>query len=65
MSRQNRNQARDRKPGEFKRDVASSSKRSSRQQGEEIRNDQRREQISDMSGLDKHRLNDLYERSSM
>lgn len=64
MSRQNRNQVRVRKTEESKRDVAGSSERFSRQQREEGRNDQR-QQVSDISGLDKHRLNDLYERSSM
>jgi hypothetical protein len=65
MSRQNRNQVRDRKTEESKRDVAGSNERYLREQGEETRNEQRREQLSNISGLDKHRLNDLYERSSL
>jgi hypothetical protein len=64
MSRQNRNQVRDRKIEESKRDVVGSNERYLRQQREETRNDQR-QHASDLSGLDKHRLNDLYERSSM
>jgi hypothetical protein len=63
MSRQNRNQLRDRKTEESKRDVANSNERS-RQQREDNRNDDRRS-MSDITGLDKHRLNDLYERSSI
>jgi hypothetical protein len=63
MSRQNRNQLRDRKTEESKRDVANSNERS-RQQREDNRNDDRRSG-SDISGLDRYRLNDLYERSSI
>lgn len=65
MSRQNRNQVRDRKNSESKRDVADSNERSSRQQREDNRNDYRRMDLSDISELDRYRLNDLYERSSI
>lgn len=65
MSRQNRNQVRDRKTGESKRDVANNNERYSRPQREETRNNQQRMELRDISGFDKHRLNDLYERSSM
>ena len=65
MSRQNRNSVRDRKSAEPKRDVASSNERYSRQSREESRNDQERNEMSQISGLDRYRLNDLYERSSM
>lgn len=64
MSRQNRNQLRDRKTEESKRDVANSNERL-RQQREGNRNDYRRMDPSDISGLDRYRLNDLYERSSL
>lgn len=63
MSRQNRNQLRDRKTEESKRDVANSNERL-RQQREDNRNDDRRS-MSEISGLDRYRLNDLYERSSI
>ena len=65
MSRQNRNQVRDRKNEELKRDVADSNEHSSRQQREESRNGHQRMEPSDTSGLDRYRLNDLYERSSI
>lgn len=65
MSRQNRNQVRERKTEETKRDVSNSNQRYSRQQREEDRNDQQRMDQPDMSGLDRYRLNDLYERSSL
>lgn len=65
MSRQNRNQVRDRKNLESKRDVANSNERPSRQQREDNRNDYRRTDLNDISGLDRYRLNDLYERSSL
>jgi hypothetical protein len=64
MSRQNRNQERDRKTEQSKRDFAGG-ERSSRQEREETRDEQLRQQVNNISGLDKHRLNDLYERSSM
>ena len=65
MSRQNRNQERERKNVEVKRDVAQSGNRDSRQSREHARNKQERDEMSDISGLDRHRLNDLYERSSL
>jgi len=65
MSRQNRNSVRDRKSEEPKRDVASSNERYSRNSREENRNDQGRNDASNISGLDRYRLNDLYERSSI
>lgn len=65
MSRQNRNTARDRKSEEPKRDVASSNERYSRHNREESRNEQERNETGNVSGLDRYRLNDLYERSSI
>lgn len=63
MSRQNRNTVRDRKSEEAKRDVANN-ERYPRQSREEPRNQDRNE-MSQISGLDRYRLNDLYERSSI
>jgi len=65
MSRQNRNQLRDRKTDESKRDIAADSDRYSRQNREETPSAHQRTEASDISGLDKYRLNDLYERSSI
>jgi hypothetical protein len=65
MSRQNRSTARNRKSEEPRRDVAGSNERYSRQQREEPRNERERDKIDRISGLDRHRLNDLYERSSI
>jgi hypothetical protein len=65
MSRQSRNPVRDRKNEEPKRDVADSNERYSRQSREELRDDQDRSEIGNLSGLDRQRLNDLYERSNM
>jgi hypothetical protein len=65
MSRQSRNQLRDRKNDESKRDVSNSSERYPRQQREENRSGYQRTQLRDISGLDRYRLNDLYERSSI
>lgn len=65
MSRQNRNQVRERKTEESKRDVANSNERDPRQQREENRSDERRMEPGDINGLDRYRLNDLYERSSI
>jgi hypothetical protein len=65
MSRQNRNLVRDRKNEESKRDVADSNERYSRQSREDLRNDQDRSETGNLSGLDRQRLNDLYERSNM
>jgi hypothetical protein len=64
MSRQNRNIVRDRKSEEPKRDVGSS-ERDPRQSREESRNPQERNEMTEISGLDRYRLNDLYERSSI
>lgn len=65
MSRQNRNQARDRKTEDAKRDVSNSNERSASQQREGVRNERNRSQEGEANGLDKYRLNDLYERSSI
>jgi hypothetical protein len=65
MSRQNRNTVRERKNEEPKRDVAGSDERYSRQNREESRQEQARDEMNSISGLDRHRLNDLYERSSI
>ena len=65
MSRQNRNTVRDRKNEEPKRDVADSNERYSRQNKEESRNEPDRMEVGSLSGLDRNRLNDLYERSNM
>lgn len=65
MSRQNRNQARDRKTEETKRDVTNSNERYSKSQREESSNKDQRMEHDDINGLDKYRMNDLYERSSL
>jgi hypothetical protein len=65
MSRQNRNTVRDRKNEEPKRDVAGSNERYSRQNSEASRQEQNRNETNVISGLDRYRLNDLYERSSI
>lgn len=65
MLRQNRNSVRDRKSEELKRDAASNNEREARQNREESRGDQDRSELSQISGLDRYRLNDLYERSSI
>ena len=62
MSRQNRPIERDRKSVETKREVVTSNDRYSRNTREDSRNDQGRPQTID---LDRYRLNDLYERSSI
>ena len=64
MSRQNRNSVRDRKGEEPKRDVASND-RYSRQGREESQPQQNRTPRGNMPALDRYRLNDLYERSSL
>ena len=64
MSRQNRNSERERKSSELKRDTAGSNGRDSRNE-REPRNDPDRNDISHINGLNKYRLNDLYERSSI
>jgi hypothetical protein len=56
---------RSRKNEESKRDVSNSSERYPRQQREENRRGYQRIELRDISGLDRHRLNDLYERSSI
>jgi hypothetical protein len=63
MSRQNRNSERDRKNEEPKRDVAGNNERYSKSDRDN-RNDQERNELH-ISGLDRYRLNDLYERSSI
>ena len=65
MSRQNSTSVSDRKSEEPKRDVAYSNDRYSRQNREEFRNERNRDEIEHINGLDTHRLNDLYERSSI
>lgn len=65
MSRQNRNTARDRKDEEPKRDVSVSNERYTRQEREESRSGQEKSETDHLSGLDRYRLNDLYERSSI
>jgi hypothetical protein len=65
MSRQNRNSVRDRKSEAPKRDVAGNNERYSRQERTASRHEQDRNELNSISGLDKHRLNDLYERSSI
>jgi hypothetical protein len=65
MSRQNRNSVRDRKSEVSKRDVAGNNERYSRQERTASRHEQDRNELNSISGLDKHRLNDLYERSSI
>jgi hypothetical protein len=64
MSRQNRNTVRDRKTDAPKRDVVNN-ERYSRPNREESRNQQDRSSMNPISGLDRYRLNDLYERSSI
>jgi hypothetical protein len=64
MSRQSRTTERDRKTDELKRDVASN-EHYSRQNREESRTNDDRNELTQISGLDKYRLNDLYERSSI
>jgi len=65
MSRQNRNSVRDRKTDDSKRDVSNSNERYSRNSREESRHDHDRAQMSPDIELDRYRLNDLYERSSI
>jgi hypothetical protein len=67
MSQQSRNSGRDRKNEYEKRDAASSPDRNSRNE-RESRGDNDRERnddFSQISGLNRYRLNDLYERSSI
>jgi hypothetical protein len=62
MSRQNRPIVRDRKSTESKREVSNNNDRYSRNTREDSRNDNGRPQTTE---LDRFRLNDLYERSSI
>ena len=62
MSRQNRPIVRDRKSTESKREVSNNNDRDSRNTREDSRNDNGRPQTTE---LDRFRLNDLYERSSI
>lgn len=64
MSRQNRNTEREQKNEEQKRDVAASNERYSKPNRDDARH-QNRNEMGQISGLDKYRLNDLYERSSL
>lgn len=64
MSRQNSNSAGDRKHEDRQREPVTNGQRdqrNNRRSGEE----QEREDLSHISGLDPYRLNDLYERSSI
>lgn len=65
MSRQNRNTGRDSKSVDTKRDVANGNDHYPRNNREESRNEQDRSEVSHTSELDRYRLNDLYERSSI
>jgi len=65
MSRQNRNTERDRKSEEPKHDVTDSNQRYSRHHREESREGQDQSETRSLTGLDRYRLNDLYERSNM
>lgn len=65
MSRQSRTSMRDRKTEEAKRDVADSNDRYLKQDRKNSRNIEERDDLSQISGLDRNRLNDLYERSSL
>jgi len=64
MSRQSRTTERDRKSEEPKREVAAGNERYSKENRDDSRNQDRIE-LSQISGLDRYRLNDLYERSSI
>jgi hypothetical protein len=64
MSRQNRNPERDRKNEEMKRDVADVNERYQESSRESRENREQKDSIN-ISGLDRYRLNDLYERSSI
>ena len=65
MSRQSRTSMRDRKAEEAKRDVADSNDRYSKQDRKDSSNEEERDDLSQINGLDRNRLNDLYERSSL
>jgi hypothetical protein len=65
MSRQNRNSVRDRKSEEPKRDVAHSNDRHPGHTREHAQLQQQRSDNRGMPDLDRYRLNDLYERSSL
>ena len=65
MSRQSRTSMRDRKAEEAKRDVADSNDRYSKQDRKDSSNEEERDDLSQIIGLDNNRLNDLYERSSL
>jgi hypothetical protein len=56
---------RETKAEEAKRDVADSNDRYSKQDRKDPHNDEQRDDLSQISGLDRNRLNDLYERSSL
>lgn len=63
MSRQSRNNERDRKSANIKRDAAEASR--SLKDHREPRSHSGRNDFSNISGLNRYRLNDLYERSSI
>ena len=65
MSRQNRTTVRDRKIEDTKRGLTGGNERYSRTEREESSTSQQRNHAGRTSGLDRHRLNDLYERSSI
>lgn len=65
MERSNNRNPRERKPEVSRRDAASSAGRYSRSEREPGQDHPHRAQVSGISGLDKQRLNDLYERSSI
>jgi hypothetical protein len=65
MSRQNRNTVRDRKSEAPKREVAGNNERYSKEERASSRHEQSRNEWNAISGLDRYRLNDLYERSSL
>ncbi len=65
MSRQEPNNHRDRKTEGLKRDAASNAGRSARHQKENKPDAERRGSTRQASNLNRNRLNDLYERSSI
>jgi len=65
MSRQNRNQVRDGKTEAPKRDVANSNDRFPRHTREHSQSQPDRNDRVPMAEMDRYRLNDLYERSSL
>jgi len=64
MSRQN-NHSRDRKTEGYKRDAASNETQPARNEKDVRGQSDRQRNTSQVVGLDRYRLNDLYERSSI